>query len=812
MAQAFFKFAPRVLEHLGAELISSDDVALYELVKNGFDATPAKATSATVTVAIEYYADVSEVERLKRLVQKHFPNSSKNLTFDQVWPVLDRARTPGTIPGADAIERIESSLPKSGTVRDFIRAIGRINSITVSDRGVGMDEQELKSYFLTIGTPHRFNQHRENAETGKEYGSAFIPTGEKGIGRLSMMRLGHDARIQTSKGSGTTSFLDIDWRKFSADADGEAQTIAVELQSLRTHEESKHGTTIVISDLRSPWDFQKARAVGQRFLAKFLDPFRIDQRRNVHLIWNGNVVNIPQVGRSFLSAAHNGMKAKVTILKDGTFAIENSLWFTTESGLQKPDSRTLTSLDFAELNNDDVRSVGPFEVELYHFNRRRLAAIPGVATREEFKEWLDEWSGGLKLYRDGVRVMPYGEGAGPADEGARQISRTPDDWLELDSNALRGKGFRVNRIQVVGCVRISRKNNPELRDQANREGLLDNPTAQTFTKILKELLRNFVTELDRSSKPESADLAELHANSIRAQDNFEKAIEKLIKAASDGDRSAISTAKAEVDNSVRDVRIVIDEAQKALEETQFNRIEVLELAATGVAAESFAHDLEASLDHALDETTAAARLSGRSSPVASSLDHLRSVFKTLRIQISQIKPGPARHRRRRTRFDLRALLGQIAEHYKLRLERHEIKLHFTGLGSGEFEVFAVEGHVRQIFDNLFRNSIYWLKTTRLKEHAPSWQAEIGINFDRRGRSVGFSDSGIGIAVDDAEWIFGRFHSRRPDGRGLGLFLSKELAEFNKIGMLLDTRAKNVWHRYYRFILDFEACRQGERTA
>ena len=42
------------------------------------------------------------------------------------------------------------------------------------------------------------------------------------------------------------------------------------------------------------------------------------------------------------------------------------------------------------------------------------------------------------VFRDGVRVLPYA---------------TPgDNWLDLDCRALRGQGFRVNRIQVVGLV------------------------------------------------------------------------------------------------------------------------------------------------------------------------------------------------------------------------------------------------------------------------------------------------------------------------------------------------------------------------
>ena len=54
---------------------------------------------------------------------------------------------------------------------------------------------------------------------------------------------------------------------------------------------------------------------------------------------------------------------------------------------------------------------------------------------------LDQWMG-VRLYRDGFRVYPYGS--------------ENDDWLELDKTALASKGYALNRIQLVGQVEIGR--------------------------------------------------------------------------------------------------------------------------------------------------------------------------------------------------------------------------------------------------------------------------------------------------------------------------------------------------------------------
>ncbi|MFW1678288.1 hypothetical protein ACFVYJ_10985 [Pontibacter sp. JAM-7] len=64
-----FKVSARALRHLGAELITSDDIALYELIKNSFD-----AKSENVTIKISYPFSRSE-ERLKQLC-KSWSNKS----------------------------------------------------------------------------------------------------------------------------------------------------------------------------------------------------------------------------------------------------------------------------------------------------------------------------------------------------------------------------------------------------------------------------------------------------------------------------------------------------------------------------------------------------------------------------------------------------------------------------------------------------------------------------------------------------------------------------------------------------------------
>src|SRR5947208_3489715 len=55
-----FRFAARVIAQLGAELISSDDIAVYELIKNAFD-----AGSQRVKLEIRYLVGVGDIARVQ---------------------------------------------------------------------------------------------------------------------------------------------------------------------------------------------------------------------------------------------------------------------------------------------------------------------------------------------------------------------------------------------------------------------------------------------------------------------------------------------------------------------------------------------------------------------------------------------------------------------------------------------------------------------------------------------------------------------------------------------------------------------------
>ena len=117
---------------------------------------------------------------------------------------------------------------------------------------------------------------------------------------------------------------------------------------------------------------------------------------------------------------------------------------------------------------------GPFSV--------RFAAVEGVARHStlpsvDHARMLRKTGkiGGLYIYRDGVRVQPYGN--------------TDYDWLEIELRRTKSAAYYYfSYRQMFGFVEIDSDRNRHLREKAGREGFQENKAYRELRSILKSFL------------------------------------------------------------------------------------------------------------------------------------------------------------------------------------------------------------------------------------------------------------------------------------------------------------------------------------
>lgn len=153
---------------------------------------------------------------------------------------------------------------------------------------------------------------------------------------------------------------------------------------------------------------------------------------------------------------------------------------------------------------------------------------------------------GLRVYRDGLRVMPYG--------------RVDSDYFEVEYRRSKNAGryFWANR-RMFGRVSISRQNNQNLKDKAGREGFLENRASKLFREIVENILttvadRHLGSKSD-NRKPMLADIKE-KKNALKAEVDRKKLQSK--------ERKRIRTSIKKQAASLNDHALELEKLQKQL--------------------------------------------------------------------------------------------------------------------------------------------------------------------------------------------------------------------------------------------------------
>ena len=120
---------------------------------------------------------------------------------------------------------------------------------------------------------------------------------------------------------------------------------------------------------------------------------------------------------------------------------------------------------------------GPFRIN--------LAVVQGAARESTMpmEEWLRVTRklgkyGGLYIYRDGIRVLPYGN--------------NDYDFIDIERNRTKSAAYYYfSYRRIFGVIEIDRESNPSLQEKAGREGFRENKAYRQF----REILKNFFVQI-----------------------------------------------------------------------------------------------------------------------------------------------------------------------------------------------------------------------------------------------------------------------------------------------------------------------------
>ncbi|WP_353630735.1 ATP-binding protein [Achromobacter xylosoxidans] len=755
-----FRIAARAMRQLGAELITSDEMALYELIKNGFD-----AQSPRTIVSISAPADASAVALVREQLL------TKKISVDVALERLEKTLSADLTleQRASNLQQFKEHKSSVSALCDFLEMYLRdCFWIEVSDTGCGMSAGDLHSRFMMVGTPTKLI---EKAQANRTI------LGEKGIGRLSMMKLGQVATVRSKvAGAALWSSIQFDWKKFD-EPDAELGDVRFIVADGEQDEELVHGTVIKITELLTNWSAAKVNDFLNKYVRRLQDPFAKPRRPYpIDVLLNGQRLAIAPIPPWLLDVAQFRCEISFTPSATDNTAValrREVIW----KGASSPETRTWTLDELASLvgvPTETCRSLGTFSASCHWFNRALIVGTVDHPKPRMLAE-LNVWCGGFAVYRDGFRIG--------------QTGGMEDDWLEWDGKALKTKGFMLNRYQTVGVVAISSKGNPRLVDAANRERLVSCPEQTLLVAILGDIivkdLRSHIDAIKQVEVKQAIEEESAEESLKRSEDSLKNTL-MTVEAISRSVPATVQPKIEEVRRALQSQVEYVETVRGALQLARETRVELLELANIGLVVEIVVHELTRLTQSTGDLLLSLRKATEHDSPLVGLIDNLQSQIKATSKRISSVDVLSPSGRNRKERFNVVAQLRTVVSGFEARFQRHSVDCEVVVDGSPAsdqvFEVKLVRGLIAQVMENLLTNSVYWVQQG-LKRGEEN--RRIVVELDTRSSVIMVTDNGPGIEPSHGESIFRPYFSMRKRGKGLGLYIARELVEYHGGKLYLD---------------------------
>lgn len=672
-----FRPRARLLQLLGDELIGSARLAVFELVKNAYDAD---ATAVTVT----------------------------------------------------------------------LRDIGTpTSSIVVEDDGEGMSLDVIRDIWLVPGHDHRERQRSAMKRTPK----GRLPLGEKGVGRFAAHKLGNRIEVVTRSAGQLECVVSIDWGRLIREKDLADARVEVSTREADVFSGDRSGTRIVISELRDKWTRGEVRRL-HRQITTISSPYTTrSDRFETRLAAPGKdwLADIPDAATLLRRAPWRYRFRFVDGLLDWDYSFRGVPGIQIEP--RESNAHLQPLLVESERDPDAVDSksngqqkrvrkvtaeasiakgIGPVEGHFHVFDRDR-EVLSKMAEGHLLERYLDG-NGGVRVYRDGIRVYTYGE--------------PEDDWLGLDLSRVNRPRRGISRNIVVGTIDLSLAASKGLKEKTNREGFVENPVQ----KRLRRIVRAALTPLEAERTKDKRRIRDLTSTGrTRETRRIGGALKKL--------RTAVRrTSHAD------ELNALIDDVAREFDEL---RDSMLRAGLSGVGMAVIFHEVEHGV-RSLCELIESGGERGAIRVRARELARILEGFTEL------LRKGP------RKPNSLTRLARRACDINRVRFRKHGVRLVCEGLDKDapEIESTFVFGLALGALNNLLDNSFYWLKVRWPDEVAGHRTicVEVKPELDG-GPAIVVADNGTGF-VDEPSELVRPFFSRRPEGMGLGLYYANLVMELS----------------------------------
>ena len=683
--------------------------------------------------------------------------------------------------------------------RDTLRPGG---SIEILDNGHGMSREQLIDGFMRIST-------QDKQSSPFSVGYKRQRAGRKGIGRFASQRLGRHLTVQTQVAGADSSLrVVIDWDAFESGADLLLITNSIEVLPPLP----MHGTTLLVGDLRDAWSEAQIRRAF-RYVSDLLQPFPLARKKPgenemdpgfrvaFYVERDDDLVLLANEEQSILAYALATLRGEVDDAGSVRIRLKSERAnLILDRDVIDLEPKLRAKSDDGSASYDLLKGVS-FEAK--YFIQDELPS----GTRSMVREVLNK-HGGIRLYRNGFRVLPYGENY--------------DDWLGLQrSSALREVLPPHHNSNFLGFVEISDVDGHRFEETASREGLVENLAFEKLQDFVYRALMSGVIEIARARKKkvfasdksvpgkrtrsssdegpsprdQAADAVGLIKEFLVDQSQSSTGDAKEAGLGEVGGESGIATSGdkiATVQAAIEEIEELGRRAQELLEEVGMLRV----LASLGLTIGEFTHEVR----HALAALSASLQSKGGLADTLTITENMALLQSYVRYFDDAVTKNA--HRALEV-HEIRDLVAEFSNVVSPTLQRQNVVVETSFVGYDLFTRPMHKSEWASIFLNLFTNALKAIHRAKVK----------GRIYISAGRQDGFifidfSDNGDGIADENRERVFDAFFTTsRPSsalaadqekliGTGLGLKIVHDIVD-SAGGEIMVTDASDGYSTCFR---------------
>ena len=615
-------------------------------------------------------------------------------------------------------------------------------TISVVDDGSGMTLETLTDVWLEPGADMREIQRIGGIRTPKY---KRLPLGEKGVGRFAAHKLGNRIRLWTRAKGEPELHVDINWsEQIGRRYMDETEISIVETDSVY-FKKGKTGTRIEITDLKSAWTRGDVRRLW-RNVTSISAPFTTADDFDVSLLVPGHeywVNDLLDVG-DILGAAlwkydfcfdEQGFRWDYSFRPPPSMGLEGRSDSAAREGLPLPKRLAEDFFDERPLPGSVpisfVDGIGPIEGSFFVFDQdREVAAF--IPEQSQIATFLEE-NGGVRVYRDDIRVYSYGEPG--------------DDWLGLDLRRVNQPTRAISNNNIVGLINLDMNLSNELREKTSRDGFDDNITYQRLRAIVLSALT--------------------HLEGMRTVDKarMRRVLSKDAQESRISPNAAIAELRKEVEKRSLGPKItkLVDKVESRVQEMQDT---LLRPGATQMHVATLFHEVE----HGVRALNAAIR---RGEPIEKLQQRSGSLIELLDSFANFFRKTPE------TLVKVSDLVRTVCQLNADRFDRHRIILStpIVTKEARDFELRVPRNIVMGAISNILDNSIYWLDQRWPSDVRKSRRAISVTTSDyfEEGPALILADNGPGYRLAPED-VLQPFITLKPDGMGIGMYYARLVME------------------------------------